>query len=117
MSDLGEITHPDQALESAMPASRFGFSSLQGLPFGQPNAPQGWEDDMSRVEIAWLALGCPLFSWAQTTSSAGAPARMLVTVGHYYGHQLPVLTRDDLTVTQRFDPLPVTNLVPLRGDR
>jgi hypothetical protein len=41
----------------------------------------------------------------------------MVTVGHHYGHDLPVLTPDDVTVTQRFDPLPVTNLVAFRGDR
>jgi len=41
----------------------------------------------------------------------------MVTIGHHYGHELPLLTQDDLTVTQRFDPLPVTNLIPLRGDR
>ena len=59
----------------------------------------------------------PLLAWAQTTGPAGTPVQMIVTLGHHYGHEPPALTRDDLTVTQRFDPLPVTNLVPLRGDR
>ncbi len=66
---------------------------------------------------AWLAFACPLFLSAQTTAPAGAPAKMLVTAGHYYGHEPPVLTRDSLIVKQQFDPLPITNVVPLRGDR
>jgi len=69
------------------------------------------------VGLAWLALACPLFTWAQTTSAQGTPAQILVTVGHHYGHEPPVLTRDDLTVTERYEPLTVTNLTPLRGDR
>ncbi|HTW68095.1 MAG TPA: hypothetical protein VME17_25945 [Bryobacteraceae bacterium] len=42
---------------------------------------------------------------------------MVVTIGHHYGHQPPVLTREDLTITQRYAPLPITNVIPLRGDR
>lgn len=64
-----------------------------------------------------LALACPLITWAQTTTPAGTPAQMTVTIGHHYGHEPPVLTRDDLTVTENYDPLPITKLVPLRGDR
>lgn len=69
------------------------------------------------ARLAWLALGYPLFARAQTTSAAGTPVQMMVTVGHHYGHEPPALTRDDLIVTQQYEPLPVTNLVPLRGDR
>jgi hypothetical protein len=43
--------------------------------------------------------------------------QITVTLGHHYGPEPPVLKRDDLTVTQRFDPQPVTKLVPLNGDR
>lgn len=64
-----------------------------------------------------LALACPLMILAQTTTPAGTPAQMIVTVGHHYGHEAPLLTRDDLTVTQNYQPLRVTNLIPLRGDR
>jgi hypothetical protein len=42
---------------------------------------------------------------------------MIVTIGHHYGNVPPILTKDDLTVTQRYDTLQITNLVPLRGDR
>lgn len=69
------------------------------------------------VNLACFALAFPLSSWAQTTSSPGTPAQMMVTVGHHYGHVPPVLTRDDLIVTQHYEPLAVTNLTPLRGDR
>jgi hypothetical protein len=40
---------------------------------------------------------------------------MIVTIGHHYGQVPPTLTKDDLTVMQRYQPLTVTNLVPLRG--
>jgi len=42
---------------------------------------------------------------------------MIVTVGHHYGHPARALTKDDLIVTQHFEPLPVMDLIPLRGDR
>jgi hypothetical protein len=42
---------------------------------------------------------------------------MIVTVGHHYGHVPPVLTKDDLTVMQSYEPRQVTNLISLRGDR
>jgi hypothetical protein len=41
----------------------------------------------------------------------------MVTVGHHYGHPPPLLTQQDLTVIQRYDSQPITNLMPLRGDR
>src|SRR5271166_3302312 len=73
---------------------------------------------MSRIaKLATLALACPLLTWAQTASPTGTPVHMIVTVGHHYGHVPPVLTKDDLTVTQHYQPLPITNLIPLRGDR
>lgn len=73
---------------------------------------------MSKIaKLASLALACPLFIWAQTNSRAGTPAQIIVTIGHHYGQVPPTLTRDDLIVTQRYEPLPITNLVPLRGER
>jgi len=68
-------------------------------------------------KIVWLALACPLSTWAQTPSPSGTPAQLMVTVGHHYGHPPPLLTQEDLTVIQRYDPRPITNLIPLRGDR
>jgi hypothetical protein len=73
---------------------------------------------MSKIaKIASFAFACPWIAWAQTTAPAGTPAQMIVTFGHHYGHVPQTLTTDDLTVTQRYEPLPVTNLTPLRGDR
>jgi hypothetical protein len=69
------------------------------------------------MTAAWLALACPLVTSAQAAPPAGTQAQMVVTVGHYYGHESPVLTQDSLVVTERFDPLPITSVVPLRGDR
>lgn len=69
-------------------------------------------------KVAWLAFTCSLIASAQTKAPTGTLAQILVTVGHYYGGAAPpALTRDDLTVTQRYEPLPVSNLIPLRGDR
>ena len=68
-------------------------------------------------KLALLALACPLASWAQSTTPIGTPAQIMVTIGHHYGQVPPTLTRDDLAITQHYDPLPVTNVTPLRGDR
>ncbi|MGA2213452.1 MAG: hypothetical protein ABSH31_09275 [Bryobacteraceae bacterium] len=42
---------------------------------------------------------------------------MTLTLGHHYGQAAPLLTRDDLTITQNYQPLSITNVAPLRGDR
>jgi hypothetical protein len=67
--------------------------------------------------VLWLALFSPSFTWTQATTSAGTPVQIIITVGHNYGRQAPSLARDDVVVTGQFDPLPVTNLIPLKGDR
>jgi len=60
-------------------------------------------------------MGCSLWLGAQ---SAPAPVHMIVTLGHFFGDQPRLLTTNDLSVTQGFgDPLPITKLTPLRGDR
>ena len=69
------------------------------------------------AKLVALALACELFAWAQTAVPAGTPVQMTVTIGHHYGHVPPTLTKDDLTVTQHYEPLTVTRLIPLRGDR
>jgi len=61
----------------------------------------------------WLMLACSLITWGQGT----VPARIVVTTGHYYGGQPPVLTANDLIVTQNNNALKITGLTPLRGDR
>jgi hypothetical protein len=73
---------------------------------------------MTRIaKLVSLALACGLFTWAQTPVPAGTPVEMNVTIGHHYGHVPPTLTKDDLIVTQHYQPLTVTSLIPLRGDR
>jgi hypothetical protein len=67
--------------------------------------------------VIWLALLNPWFTWAQATPSAGTPVRIIVTVRHNYGRQAPSLTREDVIVSGQFDPVPVTDLIPLKGDR
>ena len=69
------------------------------------------------AKLALLAFSYPLLSWAQATSPAGTPAQIIVTVGHHYGHEPPAVTREDFNVYQQYDPRPVINLLPLRGDR
>ncbi len=65
-----------------------------------------------------LGLACSLLAWGQQSpTAAGVPAHMIVTAGHYYSHQPPLITSQDLVVTQQYEPLTVTGLVPLRGDR
>lgn len=66
-------------------------------------------------KIGSLLMAFPLLALAQNPS---VPAHMLVTIGHHYGHEPPVLTRADLTIgTSQYEPLAITNLIPLRGAR
>jgi putative ABC transport system permease protein len=65
----------------------------------------------------WLALAASLTALAQPQTPAGVPAEIIVTVGHYYGPETPALTQESLTLTQHYEPLAITNLIPLRGDR
>ncbi len=69
------------------------------------------------VKLTALAIAGPLLNWAQAPTPAGVPAQIVVTLGHHYGQPPPVLTKYDLTVSEGYQSLPVTNLIPLRGDR
>jgi len=70
------------------------------------------------AKLTPLALICS-FGWAQNSNPvpAAVPAQMIVTIGHHYGQVPPALTKNDLTVTERYEPLAVTNLIPLQGER
>ena len=69
-------------------------------------------------KIGCLLMACPLLVLAQNPKPATVPAHMLVTIGHHYGHEPPVLTGADLTiVSSEYEPLAITNLIPLRGER
>lgn len=70
--------------------------------------------------ILWVTATCCTFSLSaqtQNSSQAGVPVQMIVTAGHYYGREPALLTREDLTVTQETESVPVTKLIPLKGDR
>src|ERR1700746_804946 len=73
---------------------------------------------MSKIaKLVALALACSRFACATTAGPADTPVQMNVTIGHHYGDVPPTLTKDDLIVTQLYEPLTVTSLIPLRGDR
>jgi hypothetical protein len=73
---------------------------------------------MSKItNLVLLVLFYPLLAWSQAAPPAVAPVRMVVTLGHHYGQTPPLLTKDDLTVTERYNTLLVNDLIPLRGER
>ena len=73
---------------------------------------------MSKIQkAACLAAACSVFAWAETQPASTVPARIIVTLGHLYGHQPPVLTPDDIVVSQGLDPVPITGLSNLRDRR
>ncbi len=64
-----------------------------------------------------LFSACFLTANAQAPPPEGVPARMVITLGHHYGHVPPVLTKDDLIVQQQITPLRITNLTSLQGSQ
>lgn len=72
---------------------------------------------MSTIEkILWLICACALFTWAKD-APAGPQVKMTVTLGHIYGQKPPLLGPQDLVITEHYEQLTATNLIPLRGDR
>ena len=63
--------------------------------------------------LIWFFFACSTPVWSQSA----IPARIVVTTGHFFGQEAPVLTKDNLVVTQENKPVTITNVVPLRGDR
>ena len=73
---------------------------------------------MRIVQRVLLVLSaCSVFALAQSTPPAGTPARVLVTIGHHYGHPPAVLTKQNFMVFEQYDPRPVVDLIPLRSGR
>jgi hypothetical protein len=64
--------------------------------------------------IFGLTLLIPIALLAQDKSSS-APIQITVSAGHFYTETAPVLTRDDLTVTQGFEDVPIVSVTPLHG--
>jgi hypothetical protein len=71
----------------------------------------------TRGKVAWLGFTYALFTCAQNPSPASSASQVIVTVGHHYGHPPQALTVNDLTISQQYNPLAVSNLIPLWGDR
>lgn len=68
--------------------------------------------------FAWIAFTGLSLTLLGSSSSPTTTAQMVVTVGHHYGAQAPIVKLDDLTVVSpRGETLPVTSVTPLRGDR
>lgn len=67
------------------------------------------------LRIGPLALACTLAGLAQKAGPATQPARMVITIGHFYSHEPRDLRADELVVTQNFEPLTVTQVTPLYG--
>jgi hypothetical protein len=63
------------------------------------------------VGVLLLVFACSITMWGQAT----VPARIVVTIGHYYGPEIPLLKANNLTITQGVTPLTITSVTPLRG--
>jgi hypothetical protein len=61
--------------------------------------------------VLLLVFACSITIWAQGT----VPARIVVTIGHYYGPKIPLIEANNLTITQGVTPLTITSVTPLRG--
>jgi hypothetical protein len=70
----------------------------------------------NRILIATLAAGS-MVALAGDKAPTGVPIQMVVTVAHHQIGAAQGLTRDDLVVTERYEPLPITSFIPLAGDR
>jgi len=72
---------------------------------------------MRKHRMFWLLIlaGSSVLA-AKTMSHAPAVAQVVVT-SNSYDHDPPALTADDVVVTDGYNPLPVTALLPLRGAR
>lgn len=62
-----------------------------------------------------VALLTSALVWAQDAPSVGVPARVVISAGHFYSAQPPVLTPEDVDVTEGVDSLPVLSVTPLHG--
>jgi hypothetical protein len=68
----------------------------------------------SASRIFGLTFLIPIALLAQD-KSLSVPIQITVSAGHFYTEQAPVLTRDDLTVRQGFEEVPIVSVTPLHG--
>ena len=71
---------------------------------------------MHKPQFFCLVLACSSVITAQTASHPAVVARIVVTNNCYY-HDPPALTAEDVIVTHEYKPVPITALLPLRGER
>jgi len=69
-----------------------------------------------RILVAALAVVSTV-ALAADKPVTGVPVQMVVTVAHHRLAAPRAFTRDDLIVTERYEPLPITGFIPLEGDR
>lgn len=69
-----------------------------------------------RISIATFVVGSAV-ALAADKPATGVPVQMVVTVAHHHIGAPQAFTRNDLIVSERYEPLPITNFVPLQGDR
>jgi len=50
-------------------------------------------------------------------SPTSVPVQITVTAAHHLSAQLPIITKDDLVVSERYEALPLTKVIPLTGAR
>jgi hypothetical protein len=83
----------------------------------------GWALIDARRVVTTISLSLVLFSFAaraaaqQTGADQGSPVQMIVSVEPKHGHELPIITQQDVMVYQGHDRRPVTGWVPAKGDK
>ncbi len=70
------------------------------------------------IALNVILLSISLSAAAQESAAEqGVPVKMLVTVEPKHGHEIPMITRHDIIVTQGHDHRPVTDWTPVTGDK
>lgn len=64
-----------------------------------------------------LVSGPPLPAAQQPAADQGVPVQVIVSVEPKHGHEMPTITKQDVTLYQGHDRRPVTDWVPATGDR
>jgi hypothetical protein len=101
---------------------------VPGVSGGRKRVAQTWPGSASNHVRAWhliaavsfglLILSAALPALAQQSATVqGVPVQMVVSVEPKHGHELPVITQQDVMVYQGRDRRPVTGWVPAKGDK
>ena len=82
-----------------------------------------WNPIIPRSLVTAIILTAVLFTVAtqaaaqQSGEEQGVPVRMVVSVEPKHGHELPLITKQDVMVYQGHDRRPVADWVPAKGDK